>query len=614
MTDAVRLLFMFVLTALMMPSLALGGIMQYITFRGSSSGDLDAQPGKTLELHIDESIDVVWDLEAFLVELADTQGIVEHGDPLLTRIEALRTSVTAFLATQESQIALKEVAIRLEEAKAIGDTDREAELRQELHAVANRYSDRGLRSFDTLEQLDAELYAELEQALESATLEDDYLPLAKVLRQKLRDLGDELARRIDSGLDVKIYMRAYHVAHIGSRTPVHLDGYDSAAVGDPMPFPRNQTAVDERTMAELEAADGITDVVKDLLDGTFRSEMRTSLGQLRTSLRNLGNKVHTNVLDAQLQALIEDLENANDESLRPLIRTARNVRASLKSLSDIPELEATADAEKLAEIFHLVLAAKNRLWSALNELPNALVNLCNELFTLAQTRAQLIREQTLATLEEAKEDFLAQQQYLTSLYATLQEIAGTLGLSQDVVAEVEQLPRRIGAGVSLDTHLELQTIPKERHPGDRLVVRVEVAVDDHADISRILARGQQTFCMEFYGVYREIRGALLFVDPRSPISRDLSFEPVPALAVQWRLGLKNKPWWNRGLSPGFGISLSILDFEDESGFELGVAANLSILAELIWVGYGRNLQAEADFFYVGVNPVALTGLMRRRGG
>lgn len=585
-----------------------GAVMKNITFSGSSSGDLAAKPGESLELEIDESVAVTWDMPTFLAELAREQGVVADGEPLLDRIEALRIVARAFLETQERLLAVKDVDIRLDAAKAEGDSARVARLRQEWNDVANRYAGKGLEAIDAVAALDRELYDEVGMAMLEG---EDYQPVVDVLNRRLNELGDELARRIDEGLDIDVTMRAHLISSAGARTPVHLDGHDDAVVGEPTPFPRAQVAVDERTRAELAAADGLADIARDVMDGTFVAEMNRALDQLQKSLRALKDKLRVDVLDRQLEALVEDLERASDEDLGPLIREAREVRSLLNSLTETPELESTTNADRLIEVYHLVLSAEDRLERLVESLPPAVTNLLDHVRALSAARSGLVREQVLVALREAKDGFIANQEYIKTLHASLKEIARALGLSNDLILEVEALPRRLGTGVSLDTRFDLQTIPAERHPGDRLIVRVEVRSEEGDAGAKSLAKGEQSFHLEAYGLYRELRGALLFVDPRGAIQRDLSFVPAPSLAVQWRLGLKRQAWWNRGLAPGLGIGLSMLDFEDASDFELGLAANLSILGDLLWLGYGRNLQAEADFAYVGINPLTLTGLARK---
>ena len=57
-----------------------------------------------------------------------------------------------------------------------------------------------------------------------------------------------------------------------------------------------------------------------------------------------------------------------------------------------------------------------------------------------------------------------------------------------------------------------------------------------------------------------------------------------------------------------------LDFDDSDSLELGIALGVVLFKHIFHMGYGRNLQAEADCFYVGINPLALWNPTRSQRG
>jgi hypothetical protein len=58
--------------------------------------------------------------------------------------------------------------------------------------------------------------------------------------------------------------------------------------------------------------------------------------------------------------------------------------------------------------------------------------------------------------------------------------------------------------------------------------------------------------------------------------------------------------------------MAMLDFSDKNDLEIGFAAGVSLFRNLIWTGYGRNLQARANYFYVGTNPLLLGKMILNR--
>src|SRR5205085_10772841 len=119
----------------------------------------------------------------------------------------------------------------------------------------------------------------------------------------------------------------------------------------------------------------------------------------------------------------------------------------------------------------------------------------------------------------------------------------------------------------------------------------------HKSRSISIDSGRQNFRLEIHGPWVEPRGALLFAFPQGHANGHQEFEPAPGLAFQLKYGLKDQPFINRILSPGVGVSFSILDFDDNQAFELGIAGNVSFLMDLLWAGYGRDLQAARNYYY-----------------
>jgi hypothetical protein len=174
--------------------------------------------------------------------------------------------------------------------------------------------------------------------------------------------------------------------------------------------------------------------------------------------------------------------------------------------------------------------------------------------------------------------------------------------------------RRVGPTQSLDTSLDLLT-SGERHPGELAVIEARVVVRSAAGGNDVvLARGRQTFRLRVLGFYLEPRGALLFVDPQDDALAAQSFESAVSLSYVAHVGIKGFGFWNDVLNPGLGVTLSLLDFEDGRDLELGIGGSVTILRDFFFVGYGRDLQAEVNVFYIGVNPLALGDLLSLRGG
>lgn len=304
---------------------------------------------------------------------------------------------------------------------------------------------------------------------------------------------------------------------------------------------------------------------------------------------------------------------SGDATLLPLQVDLRDVRSWVASLGSVPDLSGQTDAERLISLGNDLGRKVSELGRVRVELPSRLEALATALDSLTARRAGIVRTDLIATLRTAAADFRSADGVVGKLVGQFQQLADALSLTTGVsqaATEAATHPREVGPGQSLDTQFDLMTM-EGRHPGDWIFVTTKVVKQDPLTGETVVIAGRrQTLRLEAYGLYMESRGALLFADPRGKPHGNQSFEASPGLGFHWRVGLKNRPFLNRVLAPGVGVSFTLLDFVDDKDLEVGVAASATFLADLLWVGYGRNLQARMDYFYLGINPMVVVGLGR----
>jgi ElaB/YqjD/DUF883 family membrane-anchored ribosome-binding protein len=447
---------------------------------------------------------------------------------------------------------------------------------------------------------------------------DGYLQMAGAVRSFVADearvLTDELARRLQSGQKIQVSMEAMLIESLGRSTPVHLDGYDRIQVGDPRPFQRIRLAVDERTQKELAAAEKLGSTLQKLKSGEYQRELRATLERLRTSLASLREGLRAVELEKHLSALLVDLRALADDDLAPLLARVRDLRDRVLLLARVPELPGDSGAAQLAALSRILDGIARDLTKELETLPATLRTLADEVENVFRQHGREARAEILTFLRDAQARLEQDLSGLKALYDELKELARAFGLLEDTATDlerVERIPRDVTPGSALDTFFDLETIrDREPRPGDALALIVRV-VRTLGEREETVGYGRQSFRLVSYRWYLEPNGALFFIDPRDSIPRDLDFEPSVGLGLHWKIDLRGFGLWNDILRPGFGVSFTLLDFDDDKGFELGVAGSLTLFRDILWVGYGRDLQAEADYFYLGVNPLVLGGLWRQ---
>ena len=428
-------------------------------------------------------------------------------------------------------------------------------------------------------------------------------------RREVERLRSSLANHLANDR-VAFQIRARLSGSGGTGRALHVDGYDTHATADPSSVPRFQTVLDERGQAELEAARELEQVVRAARDGTLEADLRAARDAIREQLETLRTALRSGALEDALKDVLASLE---EEEQPALVALRRDVRATLVFLErwrslEVPSADDPAGtlsllASTLTAFLDEATGTLGSLRSSLQELPQAL----EELGTTVGNQAAEAAQTVVAAL--------AADARIQAVQASWSRLRGSFqrrrALEESVLA-LGELARELDGSDFLDTHIDLLTAGP-RSAGDDL--RIELEVFHPASESRprrVVARNRVVLRVGFVGLHSVVRGGLLFVDGRGSVSGDADWEPVPSIG--YFLHYRDDDFgafWNEVLDPGLGFTLSVLDFDDENDLEVGVAAGLTLFQDVLWVGYGRNLQADADYAYVGINPLALGGLWQR---
>jgi hypothetical protein len=568
----------------------------------------DKQPttftGKTQEVERFQTIEINVDRTALATAAANRQGLAGAGPELTERIEFLKTATQAFAdAERNGLVKLRAAADALTAAIRSGDTARTNAARQQMNAAAGAFADEMIPLFDRIEadkQKDPQLFAELEAAVLQT---DGYGAMATVLQRHIDQVTAALLAKLENPVEIAI--AATLVPPDDAQRALALRPYNDveelAADAVPSPFP----VVDDRTRREIEAAQQFRDVIVDLKK--VQDELQKTLDELRQSLTQLGDELKTDVLEKNLDALVGTLRQEGNAALAPTLQQAERTRDLVRSLAG-PNLQltGTTDAQRLLFLANTLSNEADALSQAVRALPDALRELATQLRSSAVLAGKQTVKDALQTIDTTAGAFVQKQTFFTTLASNIVSLANKFHRNATVVRSAENLAAaaRSITEADLDTSLHLAKIVGDVHVGDHVIIDAALYQKDPATGKReTIAEETERFIIQRYGFYADnVRGGLLFVEPRSKIARDVDYQPVPALGYFWRKGFVGRAALNRAL-PAFGLSLSLLDFEDANELELGIAGTLS-LYELFWTGYGRNLQAKANYFFVGVNPLA----------
>jgi hypothetical protein len=465
----------------------------------------------------------------------------------------------------------------------------------------------GLADLKKLKTIDPPTYAAVEQTFGSSSA---YVSAATTIGDRLNQLSATLTS--NAAASGALGITATIVPPDAAARALHLPNYDQNPVASAPAVPNYVPVVDDRTRREITAAEDFRDVGQSLTQ--VPAQLQKSVKDLQSALDSLRTQLKTDVLEPELNALIQQAQSSARTDLADVIRDATAVRDLVHSLNSATlTLNGATDADRLLNLATSLTSTAQMLADIKTNLPGDLTKLASDLETAVKNAADSTFSKTEALVKQAASDFLAKQTFFVTLADNLMSLGqlleadSRLALSSDRIAETA---RNLDTSTDYSTTLDLRTIQGDVHVRDNIVVQAGLYRRDSAGKLSQVTTDSQEFVIQRYSIFPDsVRGGLLFVEPRSKIERQISYQPVPALGYYWRSGIQGHPTWN-AISPSFGFTTALLDFKDGEAVELGIAGGVSILRDLAWVGYGRNLQARANYFYVGTNPLLLVKLIQ----
>ncbi len=585
---------------------------EFVTFQFAET-DRPFQDAQVYDVQIDQSISIDWNEPVFSRQLGISRGLIAKDEPLLQRIQFLENVTGYFFRAQQLLVELKAAASRLESAKlANSDSEILENRRKSMLAASNRFATEAATG---LELIDSDT-AQIEQAADKALRDKvkqailgDYKDVADVLTEEIDKLNEELMRRVEQGESIQIFMEAW-ITGGGAERPLHLDGYDKLSTGRPTPFQRFQLALPERTTRELESAQRLGELVTD--GDEILAEVKAAIAAIKEESEALSQTLRVEVLQANLKQLAQNLRGRSEESLSTLTNQATDLVNLLQTLVQATKITQSKDTASVSQLINDAIAQVDGILRTLRLLPGRIETLVADLERLIIEFPDVIESEIIQVLRNASEA-TRERPEIQGILTRVRDVQEILGFTNGVAKAASTagaIGRNVGLGNSLDTSLQLLNAG-ERHPGDMIIVSIRVVPETNADEEIVIAQAHQRFKLRVFGFYVEPRGSLLFVDPESNEFASQSFEPAVALSFMGHVGFKGFGIWNDFFDPGVGLTFSFLDFEDKHDFELGISGSFTIFRDLLWLGYGRNLQAKENFVYVGVNPLAFGDLLKK---
>ena len=502
---------------------------------------------------------------------------------------------------------------------------------EEFHSLPQyeKFSKDADKFYDLLNVVSKDL-PEFRQKLNSILLAEpklkqgqEFLKMAEVVKELLGVIEEDLDQRINQSL-VSFRIEAYHTTVAGSRAIVGPLPYVSIKECISQPYNPFNIIPDERAMKEYQFASKLAPIAEDAISGKFEDELKMQIEKITTIAQDIKKSIRPDLLDPIINQMKEAQDAVqNNPKLSELKNTFDELKSFDNNLDKLSQLSAPDHASFLNSIMGEINKISNDTEQIYNEVKST-PSKVEEILTDALKsgpNTQDLKKSITEYLANIKAEFFDNDKYLTDYFKGIKEIAETYqkmtsikDAADNLSAKIENFPINAAVGGVIS----LEDFCQNRSSGDRL--KISAILVDAVDQEKVLWKEGHHFTIRDYSWHINTTGFLAFVNPGSDKNVTTKQDYIPSPGIAWYL---KKDWRKQDIidknfndrifvndvwSPGVGMAMMALDFNDDDSFEVGLALSVTMFKNLIHVSYGINLQTESDFFSVGINPLVVKQL------
>lgn len=485
---------------------------------------------------------------------------------------------------------------------------------------------------DVLEPIDEGKLLEL--AL--STRDPLYTDVVSLLADHINNVQEKLRAETSSLIqnnDITLNVWCIHSSKGKEPTAIHLNNYDNLEAGsfhiiDKVTFARTEEE-DSHLKESVRFHEDLRRLIKDIgdKDSEIRQVFRELRDQFFSNLRDFENLFGTQ----DLQNLLDEIEEIN--ALKDVLKELRTALKEFFKLKDehvllFEEFSRQRDASPLF-LFELLSERIVRFKELKDRLSDiAKPDRINRIRKLVEVTGTTLEEMAISIpprLAEKLDEFVKEKsQAWIASFSNLEKILEKYDFFSDYIDAFKGLVERKSFITSISDEVSYigDIMPKEirdiafsetpptaidiprtnRQENDiyKLYVRI------YRKSSSILSK-EYSFRIKKYGTYSKWTGNLIFAKGEW----QESFQP--ATSVSWILHHRSRPEERNGKIKGgggvlgnvlnLGIGLNSVVFSTEGDIEFGLGIAVTLLNDILQVGYGINFQRDnrRGYFFIGAS-------------
>ena len=385
------------------------------------------------------------------------------------------------------------------------------------------------------------------------------------------------------------------------RRPIHVPGFDVYSEGEPYEVPRwilQLSTEQKRTLEELKAK------ANRLNEDGLEKELKNIVKSLPSFILDAISSSESCVVGIEdlLEKLAEKAKNDLTVIQENIDKDAGNIRGFREFILRIKSKYENYDPATSTELPQEIMADFNELKSRLLEIVG-----------------------TIQDIEKFAEDLISKGKYVEECQTFKEKIticlskvqSGTMNNIENVwnmiagLDEIKQIETNVFEfGEEVLKH-DIDSFPSEtsislinsgvRKSGDVMVIIIAMVRPENP---RIDLEAHQIQMHQVLSHINMVVG-LIAASPISTKKVDKEFQFAPSYSMLYRWGSRKSTWHNRVLTPGIGLNVATLDFNNDNTPEFGVGVVLSFFRNIIQFGGGYNINEKVAYGFFGINlPLA----------
>lgn len=445
-----------------------------------------------------------------------------------------------------------------------------------------------------------QFYTDINAALEAAKSDKpDYKPFFQVLNNYYEQVTSQYATLVDKS-SAKFKLGGWLNTNKGA-TQFHIEGFDSLAANGIVEVPRFVTSIPPEEAQAYNQARDLADSLKNNADDLIN----TAKQRAENSVIELEGQVKE-IIDSNITKIDSILSTQANAVVAPFRAPLNTFKRDINAFSiELIKVEAAIKTMKLSDALTVAQQVEGLVKSAVD-----LKDQANAIYT--QMKAEIIAlpsvaQQTKTALTEQTTDMITQltqlsEGYLVEIQNTLKafDMAGLSDLSETAAEFSESTFALPFSSIPGEVVIDIRRVG-ERKPGDQLFFKATISdnvSDNQFDKTLYWAK----YTMFHIGLHNSIRASLIFADKINGDFANSSndFQLAPSYSVIFKVGRRKGMFYNKYLTPGLGINVSTLDFDNNSRPEIGIGLTAAFFKDYLQVGYGINMSTDDSFWMFGL--------------